>query len=301
MKLLAFIAVLALSSVLPLAVKANPKGLGPSAIEAARLKASPPPNYLAHYLPDDRYKIAGRVWKYVSTDLDTYYHLPASANMMRQPADRVIGFSSVRDAEEAGYVADPTDGTARQVAASQPMAPMPRGAGSGATITGSTGEETKYLGRVIPLLLKANNDSTALSQQFVARMKANQSQPGQGAVMPAIARQMMSQLLRQTRSTVINIGRISPPARYRRFHSLLTQSLRDSNNVVFGLNRMTTTGNLGVLMQMRPQMQRAQITQRQLLQEANRLGIGAQLQQAMGLPARVIQAGGQPGGTVGQR
>lgn len=79
---------------------------GRSAKMAARLKYYPPNNYLKHYLGDDRYKIAGGVWKVVSTQLDTYYHRPNCPNMLRQHADIVIGFSHSKDAEEAGYRAD---------------------------------------------------------------------------------------------------------------------------------------------------------------------------------------------------
>jgi hypothetical protein len=84
--------------------------VGPSARSAARLKKNPTSKWLAHYLPDDRYKIAGGVWKYVSTDLDTYYHRPDSPLMMRQSAGRVIGFSSAAEAEEAGYKPAPGTG-----------------------------------------------------------------------------------------------------------------------------------------------------------------------------------------------
>ncbi len=293
--IVAVAAVFAFGSALSPAVRANPKGMGPSAIEAARLKTSPPRNYLSHYLPDDRYKIAGGVWKYVSTDLDTYFHLPASSNMMRQPADRVIGFSSVRDAEEAGYVADPTDGTSRQVAASRPVVVLPPSAGAtpgtvvgNTTITGNNDLETRYLGRVIPLLLKARNDATSLGQRFSASMQRN-NRPGQGAAAPAMVRQMMSQLLRQTRSTVANVERIRPPARFRRFHSLLSQSLRDENNLVYGLNGMMVNGNLGGLMQMQGQIQRSQLGELRLRQEANRLGIGPQMEQVMGPPSPVVR------------
>ena len=80
---------------------------GRSAKMAARLKYAPPNNYLKHYLGDDRYKIAGGVWKVVSTQLDTYYHRPTCPNILRQHADIVLGFSHSKDAEEAGYRADP--------------------------------------------------------------------------------------------------------------------------------------------------------------------------------------------------
>lgn len=94
--------VLAACSLGPVRVaEAGPSGR--SAKMAARLKKYPTSNWLAHYLPDDRYKIAGGVWKYVSTDLDTYYHRPDSPLMLRQSAGRVIGFASAAEAEEAGY------------------------------------------------------------------------------------------------------------------------------------------------------------------------------------------------------
>ncbi len=105
-KLLVATALVTVSGTLtPPSAHAGP--MGPSARMAARLKKYPTSAWLAHYLPDDRYKIAGGVWKFVSTDLDTYYHRPDSPLMLSQPASRVIGFSSVQEAEEAGYRPDP--------------------------------------------------------------------------------------------------------------------------------------------------------------------------------------------------
>ena len=75
----------------------------PSVRAAARFKNRPPAGWIRHYLPDDRYKIKGGSWKYVSTELDTYYHRPDSALMLRQSPNGVIGFNSAADAEEAGY------------------------------------------------------------------------------------------------------------------------------------------------------------------------------------------------------
>lgn len=79
----------------------------PSAIHAARLKYTPPPGWIRHYLGDDRYKVDGNIWRVVSTQMDTYYHRPNCPNMMRQSADTVIGFPSGEDAVEAGYKPDP--------------------------------------------------------------------------------------------------------------------------------------------------------------------------------------------------
>ena len=271
MKLLPiFLALLAIGSGASQA-GANPRGLGPSAIEAARLKYYPPGGYLSHYLPDDRYKIAGNVWKYVSTDLDTYYHVPSSPNMMRQPADRVIGFASAADAEEAGYSADPSDGTG-QIASVRMQSPSV-GRGS---VEGENAKETAYLNRVVPLLTKAQSDATALGQQFSATMQRSQGR-GQQVSTPVVMRQMMTQLLGQTRSTVRNFERLRPPARFRRFHSLLAQTLRDSNTAVYALNRMTVTGNFGTLMAMQGQFKRMQTTQLQLHQEISRLGLDSQM------------------------
>ena len=78
----------------------------PSARAAVRLKYHPPDNWIRHYLGDDRYKIAGNVWKVVSTQLDTYYHRPNCPNMLRQPAGITIGFADLTEAEEGGYVPD---------------------------------------------------------------------------------------------------------------------------------------------------------------------------------------------------
>ena len=74
---------------------------------AARLKNHPPSGWINHYLGDDRYKIAGHVWKVVSTQTDQYFHRPDCPEMLRQSADIVIGFPSVASAMEAGYAPDP--------------------------------------------------------------------------------------------------------------------------------------------------------------------------------------------------
>lgn len=75
----------------------------PSVREAARLKYNPPPNWIRHYLGDDRYKIAGGAWRVVSTETDTYYYPAWAPEMLRQSNAIVIGFPSSAAAEEAGY------------------------------------------------------------------------------------------------------------------------------------------------------------------------------------------------------
>lgn len=80
------------------------RAMGPSARAAARLKNHPPANWIRHYLGDDRYKIAGGVWKVVSTETDRYYYPAWAPEMLRQKPGIVIGFSSAAEAEEAGYL-----------------------------------------------------------------------------------------------------------------------------------------------------------------------------------------------------
>jgi hypothetical protein len=87
----------------PLPVEAGPS-TSPSARQAARLKHNPPRGWIRHYLPDDRYKILGGTWKYVSTELDRFYYPAWAPEMLSRPAGRVIGFASAQDAEEAGYM-----------------------------------------------------------------------------------------------------------------------------------------------------------------------------------------------------
>lgn len=96
-------ALLAFGCLMPASRLCAGPSTSPSARAAARLKNHPPANWIRHYLPDDRYKIDGGTWKYVSTELDTYYHRPDSELMLRQSPNGVIGFNSAADAEEAGY------------------------------------------------------------------------------------------------------------------------------------------------------------------------------------------------------
>lgn len=80
---------------------------GTSAEAAAILKNHPPAGWISHYLGEDRYKIAGHVWKVVSTQGDKYFHRPNCPEILRQEADIVIGFPSAASAMEAGYLPDP--------------------------------------------------------------------------------------------------------------------------------------------------------------------------------------------------
>lgn len=107
---------------------------GPSAIAAARLKNRPPQNWIRHYLGDDRYKIAGGIWKVVSTELDRYYYPAWAPEMLNQPAGIVIGFSSAAEAEEAGYMASsyPMGESLYGLTPAEIMAARQRGAGGGA-------------------------------------------------------------------------------------------------------------------------------------------------------------------------
>lgn len=83
----------------------------------------PPVGYLSFYLPQDRYKLTSRLWKFVTIEDDRarypvkYYYQPNSPVFLsilgRQPRNsqprynRVLGFASWQDAMIAGYRPDP--------------------------------------------------------------------------------------------------------------------------------------------------------------------------------------------------
>lgn len=231
---------------------------GPSAVEAARLKKSPPPNYLSHYLPDDRYKIAGGVWKYVSTDLDTYYHVPTSPNMLRQPANRVIGFASARDAEEAGLVADPTDGTAAKAR------PQTNYGGGGEVVSGRTGD---YVADITAILLASQRDEAA----WLVRLR--QSGVGGRVVTPA-TKAVFAAAVPMMRKHAAQLSAVKPPQRYARFHSLLLKSYRQGISSISRFSRGLNQGqlDLGSL-----DLTEMVAGQQALMQEAQRVGINPQL------------------------
>lgn len=66
----------------------------------------PPINWLAAYLPQDRYKF-GKIWRFVSTEDDRFYYAPSAMARKRFNPNRVIGFNSYQDALAAGYRPDP--------------------------------------------------------------------------------------------------------------------------------------------------------------------------------------------------
>ena len=76
--------------------------ISPSIIAAHRLKYYPPRGWIRHYLGDDRYKV-GSVWRVVTTPNDKFYYPPFAREMLMAPPDRIIGFASAQDAQEAGY------------------------------------------------------------------------------------------------------------------------------------------------------------------------------------------------------
>lgn len=121
---------------------------GTSAYTAARLKNHPPKNWIRHYLGDDRYKIAGGVWKVVSTELDRFYYPAWAPEMLRQPAGIVIGFSSAAEAEEAGYrpsIYGASDSLYGLTAAEIAAAKKPGGSFNGKRITLSDGASSVIL------------------------------------------------------------------------------------------------------------------------------------------------------------
>ena len=83
--------------------------ISPSVKRAHRLKYNPPRGWIRHYLGDDRYKI-GMTWRVVTTPNDKFYYPPFAREMLLAPADKIIGFSSAQDAQEAGYAPAPAYG-----------------------------------------------------------------------------------------------------------------------------------------------------------------------------------------------
>lgn len=66
----------------------------------------PAVNWLAAYLPQDRYKF-GKMWRFVSTEDDRVYYTPSAMARKRFNPNRVLGFYSFQEALAAGYRPDP--------------------------------------------------------------------------------------------------------------------------------------------------------------------------------------------------
>ncbi|RYG69105.1 hypothetical protein EON80_10410 [bacterium] len=81
-----------------------------SAAQRKRLVAQkykiPARNWLASYLPADRYKFS-KAWKYVSTETDRFYYTPQALAGRTFNKNRVIGFRTWQEAMLAGYRPDP--------------------------------------------------------------------------------------------------------------------------------------------------------------------------------------------------
>ena len=205
---------------------------GPSAVEAARLKNSPPPGYLSHYLPDDRYKIAGGVWKYVTTDLDTYYHIPSSPNMMRQPASAVIGFANSHDAEEAGYVADPTDGTVNRAN------PNPVGNNSGLN-----SEEANYLKQVGLITGRAVKANEAAMTRFDNAMKQSGSRENI-TILLATLKPYAAEFSNLSHRTLTEMTRLKPPPRLQTYHRLMREGIKSTMDFSTLFYNLASTGDI---------------------------------------------------------
>lgn len=159
----------------------------PSVREAARLKYNPPPNWIRHYLGDDRYKIAGGAWRVVSTETDTYYYPAWAPEMLRQSNGIVIGFPSSAAAEEAGYKRSkyPMDSpllglTGRPAPTPMPVPVAPGAApqtpfGGFALPTGATGGQINR-GRARRIVL-ADGSSTAILPPGWSHIKQDQPIP----------------------------------------------------------------------------------------------------------------------------
>ena len=110
-------------STIDLAHAASSRGpvISPSVKAAHRYKYNPPRNWIRHYLGDDRYKIAGGIWKVVTTPNDRYAYPAYAREMLRRSPNNVIGFSSKEEAEEAGYILSPNYFSTYNEASSAPL------------------------------------------------------------------------------------------------------------------------------------------------------------------------------------
>ena len=159
--------------------------ISPSVKAAARLKYNPPRNWIRHYLGDDRYKIAGGVWKVVTTPNDKCYYPAYAAEMLRRSPNNVIGFSSPDEAIEAGYLASPIyfvqssseNGSVQTVAVATPGSGVRSGPVYATRVTNTTRRATRVLlpDRVSSVLLPSG-------WEYVELASTNYQTP-QGAVL----------------------------------------------------------------------------------------------------------------------
>ena len=219
-----FLALLISLAIAPHSAGAQP-AKGTSAYAAARLKNHPPKNWIRHYLGDDRYKIAGGIWRVVSTEVDRYYYPAWAPEMLRQPAGIVIGFPSAAQAEEAGYLpstygsGDALYGlTVSEIAVAKNRNGVMRGPipFSGTRITLSDGRSTVILPKGwkhIPV--KVNRRS----QTKVTYLGNDVLQFGTGKNKQAVTFAFM---------TTTNVSDVAPyltPQRFREFDRLMSQSV----------------------------------------------------------------------------
>lgn len=147
-KTMAVASVLAASALCTGLVHAYP-GTSPSARAAVRLAYHPPKNYIQHYLPADRYKVAGGTWKVLSTEIDEDYHRATCPNMLRESAGIVLGFASATDAVDAGYRPCPICRPQIPVAVYASTAPAPAPA---YTNDGQASAESREASRIVNIL-----------------------------------------------------------------------------------------------------------------------------------------------------
>ncbi|RYX81852.1 hypothetical protein EON83_22105 [bacterium] len=235
---------------------------GPSAVQAARLKKYPAPSYLSHYLPDDRYKIAGGVWKYVSTDLDTYYHIASSPNMLRQPANRVIGFANARDAEEAGYVADPTDGTA--------TAATPRINSVPSYAKGFSAEEVRYLDQYVLVFGKSEMSFQNMYKKYLEFSKSSRDSRSTANFTETL-KEFLKQQKAGIQATATGLKRLNPPPRLRKYHQLTESSVNSLLKLSTLMENTLGQGDLSGLAAIDAEAKRAQTYAKLAHEEAQRL------------------------------
>ena len=223
------------SALTPQIAKAQgPKG--PSAVAAARLKNKPPKNWIRHYLGDDRYKIAGGIWKVVSTETDRYYYPAWAPEMLRQPAGRVIGFPTAQDAEDAGYLPSaysmgeslyglsPDEVAAAKNRGGSARGPIPL---KGKRITLSDGRSTIILPKGWKRTVLKSRRSQTRSYET---MDSDMLQSGSGSIMQNVSIQFIK---------VPNTKDVAPfltPQRFMELDKMMTPGGSSNQNMLDGLD-----------------------------------------------------------------
>jgi hypothetical protein len=169
----------------------------------------------------------------------------------------VIGFANAREAEEAGYVADRTDGTAQRAA---PVT-VPSIVGSGSGNSGNS-----YVDRISQIVRSGKRQEAA----WLASLKQT-GDAGRGAT-PAV-KAAFARIIPVIRRAYSQMRAVRPPQKYARFHTLLLLANRQSLQSATQFSRSLNRGELDLgALNVMDQIQ----SQQALAREAQRVGINLQ-------------------------